>query len=56
MTSGNVYGPNGCRISEAAGALSAGEVDLCATGLWRSSYGNTLHNRSPELGPLEACS
>jgi 5-aminopentanamidase len=55
---GHVYGPDGLRVSRAAGATSIGELDPGAPGRWRTLYGNTLEDQSSDLGeePLEICS
>ena len=57
-TPGHVYGPDGLRVSSAAGATSIGELDPGAPGRWRRLYGNTIEDQIPHIGeePLEICS
>ena len=57
-TPGHVYGPDGLRVSSAAGAASIGELDPGAPGRWRRLYGNTIEDQIPHIGeePLEICS
>jgi 5-aminopentanamidase len=57
-TPGHVYGPDGLRVSRAAGATSIGELDPGAPGRWRRFYGNTLEVQASDIGeePLEICS
>ena len=52
---GQVYGPDGMRVSKTEGELSVAEVDLDAPERWRMFYGSTLLE-SVEAVPLEVCS
>ncbi|HZC19119.1 MAG TPA: carbon-nitrogen hydrolase family protein [Rubrobacteraceae bacterium] len=52
---GHVYGPDGQRVSNEDGERSVAEIDLEASGRWRTFYGSTLLERA-ETVPLEVCS
>ena len=55
-TPGHIYGPDGTRVSHAAGATSIGGLDPGAPGRWRRLYGNTLEDPAIGEEPLEICS
>jgi 5-aminopentanamidase len=52
---GQVYGPDGMRVSRCEGELSVAEIDPDAPERWRRFYGSTLLE-SVEAIPLEVCS
>lgn len=54
-TRGEIYGPDGMRVSSSFGAASIGSLDVTASLRWRTRYGNTLARDAGEE-PLEIVS